>query len=175
MANECFGIKVRSYIHRNALEKLPLAAREKYEEFRKEGSLVILEGTILDMDQVYDDLDKFIIQNEYDVRCLGYDPYNAKEFINRWQNENSPFGVEKVIQGSKTESVPLGELKNLAEQRLLLFDEQLMSFTMGNAIVLLDNNGNRKLSKLRYEAKIDNVSALMDAFVAYKINKEAFE
>lgn len=174
VANECFGIKVRSYIHRNALEKLPLAAREKYEEFRKEGSLVILEGTILDMDQVYDDLDKFIIQNEYDVRCLGYDPYNAKEFINRWQNENSPFGVEKVIQGSKTESVPLGELKNLAEQRLLLFDEQLMSFTMGNAIVLLDNNGNRKLSKLRYEAKIDNVSALMDAFVAYKINKEAF-
>lgn len=170
-----FGIKVRSYISSNTLHKLPSAMRQKYEDFMKEGSLVVLDGTILDMMVVYDDLEKHIDENEYNVVCLGYDPYNAKEFINRWVTENGPFGVEKVIQGAKTESVPLGELKNLAENRMLLFDEQLMMYAMGNCIALEDTNGNIKLAKKRYEAKIDNVAAMLDAFVAYKINKEAFE
>ena len=149
--------------------------RLKYDEFMREGSLIVLDGNILDMMQVYDDLDEHITQSNYDVRCLGFDPYNAKEFVERWQTENGPFGIEKVIQGSKTESVPLGELKSLAEARALLFDEDLMTFAMGNCITLEDTNGNRKLYKKRYEAKIDNVAALMDAFVAYKNNKEAFE
>jgi phage terminase large subunit-like protein len=149
--------------------------RAKYDEFVKEGSLHVLAGTILDMMEVYDDLDAFIIKSRYDVRCLGFDPYNAKEFVTRWEAENGPFGIEKVIQGARTESVPLGELKHLSEQRLLLFDQALMSFAMGNAITIEDTNGNRKLLKKRYDEKIDNVSALMDAFVAYKVNKEAFE
>jgi phage terminase large subunit-like protein len=155
--------------------KLPSAMRIKYDEFMKEGSLVVLEGTILDMMDVYDDLDKHIIDCEYDVRCFGFDPYNAREFVERWKRENGPFGIEKVIQGAKTESVPLGELKNLSEQRMLLFDEDLMSYAMGNCITLEDTNGNRKLLKKRYEAKIDPVAALLDAFVAWKLNKEAFE
>ena len=170
-----FGVKSRCYISELTLRQLPTAMRAKYEEFLAEGSLVVLDGTILDMDQVYEDLDDHIIRNEYDVRCFGYDPYNAEAFVNRWKAENSPFGVEKVIQGSKTESVPLGEIKKLSEERMLLFDEQIMSFTMGNCIVIQDTNGNRKLLKKRYEAKIDSVSALMDAFVAYKNNKGAFE
>jgi phage terminase large subunit-like protein len=149
--------------------------RVKYEEFMNEGTLMVLEGVILDMMQVYDDLESFISENNYEVRCLGFDPYNAKEFVERWQTENGPFGIEKVPQGAKTESVPLGELKNLAENRLLLFDESIMQFTMGNCITLEDTNGNRKLYKKRYEAKIDNVAAMMDAFVAWKNNKEAFE
>lgn len=170
-----FGVKTRNYISSKTLMQLPPAMRLKYDEFMKEGSLVVLEGTVLDMMEVYDDLDKHIIDCDYDVRCFGYDPYNAKEFIARWELENGPFGIEKVIQGSKTESVPLGELKKLAEDRLLLFDEQLMSFAMGNCITLEDTNGNRKLFKKRYESKIDAVAALMDAYVAYKINKEAFD
>lgn len=170
-----FGVKTRNYITSLTLNRLPLAIREKYNEFIKEGSLIIMEGTVLDMDEVYDDLDQFIIDTEYDVRCLGYDPYNAKAFVNRWEQENGPFGIEKVIQGSKTESVPLGELKKLAQERMLLFDEQLMKFTMGNCITLVDNNGNRKLFKYRREDKIDAVAAMMDAYVAYKLNKEAFE
>lgn len=170
-----FGIKTRSYISSIVLNKLPIAMRMKYEEFRKEGSLMVLDGTILDMMEVYEDLDEFIVKQEYDVRCFGFDPYNAKEFVERWQTENGPYGIEKVIQGTKTESVPLGELKNLSEERMLLFDEDLMSFAMGNCITLEDTNGNRKLYKKRYEAKIDNVAALLDAFVAYKANKEAFE
>lgn len=170
-----FGVKSRCYISELTFRQLPTAMRAKYEEFLAEGSLVVLDGTILDMDQVYEDLDDHIIRNEYDVRCFGYDPYNAEAFVNRWKAENSPFGVEKVIQGSKTESVPLGEIKKLSEERMLLFDEQIMSFTMGNCIVIQDTNGNRKLLKKRYEAKIDSVSALMDAFVAYKNNKGAFE
>lgn len=170
-----FGVKSRCYISELTLRQLPTAMRAKYEEFLAEGSLVVLDGTILDMDQVYEDLDDHIIRNEYDVRCFGYDPYNAEAFVNRWKAENSLFGVEKVIQGSKTESVPLGEIKKLSEERMLLFDEQIMSFTMGNCIVIQDTNGNRKLLKKRYEAKIDSVSALMDAFVAYKNNKGAFE
>lgn len=170
-----FGVKSRCYISELTLRQLPTAMRAKYEEFLAEGSLVVLDGTILDMDQVYEDLDDHIVRNEYDVRCFGYDPYNAEAFVNRWKAENSPFGVEKVIQGSKTESVPLGEIKKLSEERMLLFDEQIMSFTMGNCIVIQDTNGNRKLLKKRYEAKIDSVSALMDAFVAYKNNKGAFE
>ena len=149
--------------------------RIKYEEFMREGSLVVLEGTILDMMEVYEDLDNWIQKHEYDVRSFGFDPYNARAFVERWQSENGAFGVEKVIQGAKTESVPLGELKNLAEERMLLFDEQLMQFAMGNCVTLEDTNGNRKLYKKRYEAKIDNVAAMMDAFVAYKLNKEAFE
>lgn len=169
-----FGIKPRSYITDNTLYKLPAAMRQKYDEFIKEGSLVILEGTLLDMQQVYDDLDNFIANNQYEVMCVGYDPYGATEFINRWIGENGPYGVVKVIQGAKTESVPLGEIKHLAENRMLLFKESLMTYTMGNCIVLLDTNGNMKLSKKRYDAKIDNVAALMDALVAYKINKEAF-
>ena len=170
-----FGVKVRSYISSMTFEKLPTAMRLKYQDFLNEGSLCILDGNILDMMDVYDDLDKEIINRQYDVRCFGFDPYNAKEFVERWQTENGPFGIEKVIQGAKTESVPLGELKNLAESRALIFDESLMQFAMGNCIALEDTNGNRKLYKKRYEAKIDNVAALLDAFVAYKLNKEAFE
>ena len=170
-----FGIKTRNYISELTLMKLPGAMRQKYEEFIKEGSLIVMPGTILDMMEVYDDLDKHIIESEYDVRCVGYDPYNAREFIERWERENGPYGIEKVIQGAKTESVPLGELKKLAEERMLLFDEELMSFTMGNCIAMEDSNGNRKLLKKRYEAKIDAVSALLDAFVSWKLNKEAFE
>lgn len=170
-----FGVKVRSYISSSTFDKLPAAMRLKYEEFMNEGSLVVLEGTILDMMQVYDDLDKHIQDRQYDVRCFGFDPYNAREFVERWQSENGPYGIEKVIQGAKTESVPLGELKKLSENRLLLFDEKLMQFAMGNCIALEDTNGNRKLYKKRYEAKIDNVAAMMDAFIAYKLNKEAFE
>ena len=170
-----FGVKVRSYISSSTFDKLPAAMRLKYEEFMNEGSLVVLEGTILDMMEVYDDLDKHIQDRQYDVRCFGFDPYNAREFVERWQNENGPYGVEKVIQGAKTESVPLGELKKLSENRLLLFDERLMQFAMGNCIAIEDTNGTRKLYKKRYEAKIDNVAAMMDAFVAYKLNKEAFE
>lgn len=175
LADGSFGIKTRSYISSIVLYKLPAAMRIKYEEFMREGSLIVLEGTILDMMEVYEDLDNWIQKHEYDVRSFGFDPYNARAFVERWQSENGPFGVEKVIQGAKTESVPLGELKNLAEERMLLFDEQLMQFAMGNCITLEDTNGNRKLYKKRYEAKIDNVAAMMDAFVAYKLNKEAFE
>ena len=175
LSNGCFGIKTRNYIASTTLMKLPSAMRIKYDEFMKEGSLVVLEGTILDMMDVYDDLDQHIIECEYDVRCFGFDPYNAREFVERWERENGPFGIEKVIQGAKTESVPLGELKNLSEQRMLLFDEDLMAYAMGNCITLEDTNGNRKLLKKRYEAKIDPVAALLDAFVAWKLNKEAFE
>ena len=170
-----YGVKTRSYITIKTMDKLPGALKLKYDDFLREGSLCIMEGTILDMDLVYDDLDKHIQENQYDVRALGFDPYNAKEFVERWQSENGPFGIEKVIQGAKTESVPLGDLKKLSEQRMLLFDEELMQFCMGNAIVLEDTNGNRKLYKKRYEAKIDNVAALVDAWVAYKHNKEAFD
>ena len=175
LSNGTFGIKVRSYISSLTLTKLPAAMRAKYDQFMTEGSLVVLDGTVLDMMEVYDDLDRHIIDCGYDVRCFGYDPYNAKEFIARWESENGPFGIEKVIQGARTESVPLGELKKLSEERMLLFDEELMSFAMGNCITLEDTNGNRKLLKKRYEEKIDNVAAMLDAFVAYKLNKEAFE
>lgn len=175
LANGCFGVKVRSYITSMTFNKLHPAKRNKYEEFIKEGSLIVLDGTVLDMMDVYQDLDDYIIKVGYDVRCLGFDPYNAREFVTRWEQENGPFGIEKVIQGSKTESVPLGELKKLAEERMLLFDESLMSFTMGNCVVQEDTNGNRKLLKNRYEDKIDNVSAMLDAYVAYKLNKDAFE
>lgn len=170
-----FGVKTRNYISSLTLNKLPMAMRLKYEEFMNEGSLIVMEGTVLDLEAVYEDLDNHIIEREYDVCCFGYDPYNAKEFVDRWSKENGEFGVVKVIQGAKTESVPLGELKKLAEEKMLLFDEQLMTFTMGNCIVMEDTNGNRKLLKKRYEAKIDAVSAMMDAFVAYKLHKEAFE
>lgn len=175
LANGEFGIKTRNYITEYTLMKLPSAMRMKYDQFIKEGSLIVMNGTILDLMEVYDDLDKHIIDCEYDVRCFGFDPYNAKEFVARWETENGPFGIEKVIQGAKTESVPLGELKNLAEERMLLFDEELMTFTMGNCVTIEDTNGNRKLLKKRYEAKIDAVAALLDAFVAYKLNKDAFE
>ena len=175
LSNGCFGIKTRNYISEQTLMKLPAAMRMKYDQFMQEGSLIVLDGTVLDMMEVYEDLDNHIIQCEYDVRCFGYDPYNAKEFVTRWESENGPFGIEKVIQGVKTESVPLGELKKLAEDRMLLFDEELMTFAMGNCIVMEDTNGNRKLLKKRYEAKIDAVAAMMDAFVAYKLNKDAFE
>lgn len=175
LSNGCFGIKTRNYISSTTLMKLPSAMRIKYDEFMKEGSLVVMEGTILDMMDVYDDLDQHIVDCGYDVRCFGFDPYNAREFVERWERENGPFGIEKVIQGAKTESVPLGELKNLSEQRMLLFDEELMSYAMGNCITLEDTNGNRKLLKKRYEAKIDPVAAMLDAFVAWKLNKEAFE
>lgn len=175
LSDGSFGVKTRDYISSKTLSGLPLAMRTKYEDFMREGSLIVHEGTILDMMDVYEDLDNHIIERGYDVRAFGYDPYNAKEFVERWSRENGPFGIEKVIQGSKTESVPLGELKDLAEDRMLLFDEELMSFTMGNCIVMEDTNGNRKLLKKRYEAKIDAVSAMMDAFVAFKRNKEAFE
>lgn len=170
-----FGVKVRSYITSLTLSKLPAATRAKYERFMREGSLIVMEGSILDMMQVYEDLDSHIVNCDYDVRCFGFDPYNAKAFVERWETENGPFGVEKVIQGAKTESVPLGELKKLASDRALLFDEELMEFAMGNCIAIEDTNGNRKLNKARREDKIDNVAALMDAFVAYKNNKEAFE
>ena len=170
-----FGIKTRNYITDYTLTKLPGAMRNKYDEFIREGSLIVMPGTMLDMMQVYEDLDNHIVEREYDVRSFGYDPYNAREFIERWEQENGPFGIEKVIQGAKTESVPLGELKKLAEQGALLFDELLMSFAMGNAITLEDSNGNRKLLKKRYDAKIDPVASLLDAFVAWKLNKEAFE
>ena len=170
-----FGIKTRNYISSTTLAKLPGAMRVKYDEFMAEGSLIVLEGTVLDLTLVYEDLDQHITNMEYDIRCFGYDPYNAREFVERWSSENGPFGIEKVIQGSKTESVPLGELKKLSEERLLLFDEEVMSFAMGNCIVAEDTNGNRKLLKRRYEQKIDPVAAMMDAFVAYKLNKEAFE
>jgi len=175
LSNGSFGVKTRSYITELTLMKLPGAMRAKYEEFMTEQSLHIMPGSILDMMEVYNDLDQFIQESEYDVRCLGFDPYNAKEFVTRWEQENGPYGIEKVIQGAKTESVPLGELKILAEQRALIFDQSLMSFAMGNAITLEDTNGNRKLLKKRAEEKIDNVAALMDAYIAYKANKEAFE
>lgn len=175
LPNGKFGVKVRSYISSRTLYKLPPAMREKYEDFLSEGSLIVLEGTVLDMMEVYEDLDNHICNMQYDVRCFGYDPYNAKAFVERWAQENGPFGIEKVIQGAKTESVPLGELKKLSEDRVLLFDEELMKFAMGNCIALEDTNGNRKLYKKRYEEKIDNVAALLDAFVAYKINQEAFD
>ena len=170
-----FGIKTRSYITSATLYKLPAAMRIKYDEFIEEGSLIILEGTVLDINEVYTDLDKHIEERGYDVRCFGFDPYNAREFVERWQVDNGPYCIEKVIQGAKTESVPLGELKKLAEDRLLLFDEKLMEFTMGNCITQEDTNGNRKLLKKRYEAKIDNVAAMMDAFIAYKLHKDEFE
>jgi phage terminase large subunit-like protein len=175
LGRERYGVKTRSYITELTLMKLPAAMRQKYEEFIKEGSLFVMPGNILDMMQVYDDLDQFIVQSEFDVRSLGYDPYNAKEFVTRWEGENGPFGIEKVIQGAKTESVPLGEIKIMASERLLIFDQSLMSFAMGNAITLEDTNGNRKLLKKRQDEKIDNVAALMDAWIAYKLNKEAFE
>ena len=175
LSDGCFGIKTRNYISSTTVMKLPSAMRSKYDEFMREGSLVVLEGTILDMMEVYEDLDQHIIDCCYDVRCFGFDPYNAREFVERWERENGSFGIEKVIQGAKTESVPLGELKNLSEQRMLLFDEDLMSYAMGNCITLEDTNGNRKLLKKRYEAKIDPVAALLDAFVAWKLNKEAFD
>jgi phage terminase large subunit-like protein len=175
LSDGSFGVKTRNYISSKTLSSLPLAMRTKYEDFMREGSLIVHEGTILDMMSVYEDLDNHIIERGYDVRAFGYDPYNAKEFVERWSRENGSFCIEKVIQGSKTESVPLGELKKLAEDRMLLFDEELMSFTMGNCIVMEDTNGNRKLLKKRYEAKIDAVSAMMDALVAFKRNKEAFE
>ena len=170
-----FGIKTRNYISSLTLTKLPDAMRSKYDEFMKEGSLIILEGTILDMMEVYEDLDHHIVDSDYDVRSLGFDPYNAKDFIERWERENGPFGIEKVIQGARTESVPLGELKSLAEERMLIFDEKLMSFSMGNCITSEDSNGNKKLYKRKREHKIDAVAAMMDAFIAYKLNKDAFE
>lgn len=175
LSNGCFGIKTRNYITDNTLGKLPLAMRQKYTDFMNEGSLIVLEGTVLDMMDVYDDLDRHIIEMDYDVRCFGFDPYNAREFVERWERENGPFGIEKVIQGAKTESVPLGELKKLSEERMLLFDEDLMTFAMGNCITLEDTNGNRKLLKKRYDQKIDAVAAMLDAYVAYKLNKDAFE
>ena len=175
LSNGCFGIKTINYISSTTLMKLPMAMRAKYDEFMEEGSLIVLDGTVLDMMEVYEDLDKHIIDSDYDVRCFGYDPYNAREFVERWESENGPFGIEKVIQGAKTESVPLGELKKLSEEGMLLFDEKLMTFAMGNCIVMEDTNGNRKLLKKRYDAKIDAVAAMMDGFVAYKLNKDAFE
>ena len=175
LRNGCFGVKTRNYISSRTLNKLPAAMRIKYEQFMNEGSLIVLEGTILDMMQVYEDLDNHIVQCGYDVRCFGYDPYNAKEFVERWAAENGPYGIEKVIQGAKTESVPLGELKKLAEDRPLSFDEELMTYAMGNCIAMEDTNGNRKLLKKRYEQKIDAVAAMMDAYIAYKHNPEAFE
>lgn len=175
LRNGSFGIKTRNYITELTMSKLPSAMRFKYEEFMKEGSLIVMPGNILDMMQVYEDLDVYMSESNYDVRCFGYDPYNAREFVERWERENGPYGIEKVIQGAKTESVPLGELKKLSEERMLLFDEGLMTFTMGNCIVMEDTNGNRKLLKKRYEAKIDAVAALMDAFVAYKLHREDFE
>ena len=170
-----FGVKTRNYITEKTLRKLPGAMRMKYDEFMAEGSLIVMPGTVLDLDDVYDDLDNHIADKNYDVRCFGYDPYNARAFVERWESENGPFGIEKVIQGAKTESVPLGELKKLAEDKALLFDEELMCFTMGNCITLEDTNGNRKLLKKRYDQKIDAVAAMMDAYVAYKLNKDAFE
>ena len=170
-----FGVKTRNYISELTLKKLPSAMRVKYEQFMQEGSLIVMPGTVLDMMEVYEDLDNHICETGYDVRCFGYDPYNAKDFVERWAKENSPFGIEKVIQGARTESVPLGELKKLSEERMLLFDEELMSFAMGNCITVEDTNGNRKLLKKRYDQKIDAVAAMMDAYVAWKLNREAFE
>lgn len=175
LQNGDFGVKTRSYISSYTLDRLPPAMRIKYQEFIDEGSLIILEGNYLDLMEVYEDLDNHIAKMEYDVRCFGYDPYNAKAFVDRWETENGPFGIVKVPQGSRTESVPLGELKHLAEGRMLLFDEKLMEFAMGNSITIEDTNGNRKLLKKHYEEKIDNVAAMMDAFVAYKLNPDAFE
>lgn len=175
LSDGCFGIKTRNYISSLTLSQLPAATRIKYDHFMNEGSLIVLDGAVLDMMQVYEDLDNHIIEREYDVRCVGFDPYNAKEFIERWQAENGPFGIEKVIQGSKTESVPLGELKKLSEERMLLFDEEIMSFAMGNCITIEDTNGNRKLLKKRYKEKIDPVAAMMDAFVSFKRNREMFD
>ena len=175
LSNGCFGVKTRNYISSLTLMKLPAAMRIKYDQFMNEGSLIVLEGTVLDMMQVYEDLDNHINECGYDIRCFGFDPYNAKEFVERWESENGPFGIEKIIQGAKTESVPLGELKKLSEERMLLFDEELMTFAMGNCITLEDTNGNRKLLKKRYEQKIDAVAAMMDAYIAYKLNKDAFE
>ena len=175
LANGYFGVKTRDYITSYTLSQLPASRRQQYEEFMREGTLFVFDGTVLDMMQVYDDLDNFIMENEYDVRAFGYDPYNAQEFVKRWGDENSTFGVVKVIQGAKTESVPLGELKKLSEQRKLLFDEQLMQFAMGNCITLADTNGNRKLYKQRQDQKIDAVAAMMDAYVAWKKNRDAFE
>lgn len=175
LENGYFGVKTRDYITSYTLSQLPLAMRQKYEEFMNEGTLQVFDGTVLDMMQVYDDLDAYILQSEYDVRAFGYDPYNAKEFVERWAQENGPFGIEKVIQGARTESVPLGELKKLSEQRKLLFDEALMEFSMGNCVTLEDTNGNRKLYKQRHDKKIDAVAALMDAYVAWKLNRDAFE
>ena len=175
LADGSFGIKTRNYITSLTLSRLPAAMRAKYDEFMREGSLIVLDGTVLDMTQVYEDLDAHIIERGYDVRCFGFDPYNAREFVERWESENGPFGIEKLIQGAKTESVPLGELKKLSEERMLLFDEALMTFTMGNCIALEDTNGNRKLLKRRYDQKIDAVAAMLDAYVAYKLNRDAFE
>ena len=175
LSNGAFGVKTRNYITEHTLMKLPTAMRVKYDTFMKEGSLIVMPGTVLDMMEVYDDLDEFISKSQYDVRCFGFDPYNAREFVERWERENGPFGIEKVIQGAKTESVPLGELKKLSEDRVLLFDEDLMTFAMGNCITLEDTNGNRKLLKKRYDQKIDAVAAMMDAYVAFKLNREAFE
>ena len=175
LSDGTFGIKTRNYITERTLMKLPGAMRTKYDEFMDEGSLIVLNGTVLDMMEVYDDLDRFIIDSDYDVRCFGFDPYNAKEFVERWERENGPYGIVKVIQGAKTESVPLGELKKLSEDRLLLFDEGLFSYAMGNCITLEDSNGNRKLYKRRHEQKIDAVASIMDAYIAYKLNKDAFE
>ena len=175
LPNTTFGVKTLCYISSLTLMKLPGAMRVKYEEFMNEGSLVVLEGTVLDMMEVYEDLDRHILNLNYDVRCFGFDPYNAREFVTRWEQENGPFGIEKVIQGARTESVPLGELKKMAEERILIFDQELMSFSMGNAVTIEDTNGNRKLCKMRYDRKIDSVSAMMDAYVAYKLNKDTFE
>ena len=175
LSNGSFGIKTRNYITEVTLMKLPMAMKMKYDEFMKEGSLIVMSGTVLDMMDVYDDLDNHIVERGYDVRSFGFDPYNAREFVERWERENGPFGIEKVIQGAKTESVPLGELKKLSEERMLLFDEELMTFAMGNCVTLEDTNGNRKLLKKRYEQKIDAVAAMMDAYIAYKLNKDAFE
>lgn len=175
LSGGAFGIKTRNYISERTLMKLAPAMRVKYDEFINEGSLTVMDGTVLDMMAVYDDLDQHIVEREYDIRSFGYDPYNARDFVDRWERENGPFGIEKVIQGAKTESVPLGELKKMAEDRLLLFDEELMTYAMGNCITLEDTNGNRKLYKKRYDNKIDPVAALMDAYVAYKLNREAFE
>ena len=175
LSRNAFGIKTRNYITEHTLMRLQPAMRVKYDEYIKEGTLIVMPGTVLDMMEVYEDLDNHIVERDYDVRCFGYDPYNAKDFVERWERENGPFGIEKVIQGAKTESVPLGELKKLAEDRLLFFDEELMTFAMGNCITLEDTNGNRKLYKKRYDQKIDAVAAMMDAYIAYKLNREAFE
>ena len=175
LRNGCFGIKTRSYITSRTMNRLPLAMRTKYEDFMREGSLIVLEGTVLDLDVVYDDIDKHIVDNDYDVRAFGYDPYNASTFVDRWSQENSPYGVVKVIQGAKTESVPLGEIKQYAEDSALLFDQEAMKFAMGNCIVIEDTNGNRKLAKPRHDKKIDPVAAMLDAYVAYKENKDSFE
>jgi phage terminase large subunit-like protein len=175
MQDQSFGVKTRCYITSLTFDRLPSAIRKKYEDFIHEGSLIVLDGTVLDMTEVYEDLDKFIEDSGYDVRAFGFDPYNAREFVERWETENGPYGIEKVIQGAKTESVPLGELKKLAMERLLLFDQELMSYCMGNCITIEDTNGNRKLLKKRHEDKIDSVAAMMDAYIAYKLHKDDFE